>query len=105
MFFLKDSAIDFNGNEDPCKRLYTGQLLVQRVFVVVSVLCIPVMLFTKPAILYYENYKRSTIGVRLNNPTSDSRHLSVNGENGDHKSNGHGSNVITLEEETHEKVN
>jgi hypothetical protein len=78
--------------------------MVQRVFVVVSVLCIPVMLFTKPAILFYENYKRSAIGVRLNNP-SDSRHLSVNGENGDHKINGHGSNVITLEEETHEKVN
>ena len=26
MFFLKDSAVDFNGNEDPCKRLYTGQV-------------------------------------------------------------------------------
>ena len=27
MFFLKDSAIDFDGNFDECKRLYTGQVI------------------------------------------------------------------------------
>lgn len=71
---------------------------------VVSVFCIPVMLFTKPAVLFYENHKRILRGVPLNN-MGDSSHLSVNGEDSDHKmNNGHSSNVIVLEEETHEKV-
>lgn len=56
MFFLKSSA-----SENPCKQLYPGQEALQKVLIVVAVLCIPVMLLTKPLILYFRHKRKSQV--------------------------------------------
>ena len=75
--------------------------MVQRIFVIVSVLCIPVMLFVKPIVLFYQHKKKSALGSRLRNiPESSHVNLSINGEDSDEKyAKGHSSNVIQVEEE------
>lgn len=59
MFFLKDSSINMDGSINQCVVLYSHQHIVQTLFVIVAVLCIPVMLFGKPIYLYLEDKKKS----------------------------------------------
>ncbi|RNA00785.1 V-type proton ATPase subunit a -like protein, partial [Brachionus plicatilis] len=66
MFFFKSAA-----DEDPCKALYSGQSIVQKILIVLAVLCIPTMLLGKPIVLYLRHKRKSQIGQRL----SDSGHL------------------------------
>ena len=56
MFFLKTS-----GDEKPCSALYPGQDIVQKILIIVAVLCIPVMLLTKPLILYFRHKRKSQV--------------------------------------------
>lgn len=56
MFFLKSSA-----GENPCKALYPGQEGLQKVLIIVAVLCIPVMLVAKPLILYLRHKRKSQV--------------------------------------------
>ena len=62
MFFLKDSALNADGSHDPCKRIYPGQLTVQRIFLFLSLICIPVMLLVKPLYKLYQ-HKKSAQGI------------------------------------------
>lgn len=107
MFFLKDSAERSDGSIDPCKRLYPGQVHVQMVFVIVAVLCIPVMLLTKPLILRHRAKKQSQRGRRLHghsNPLT----LSLNGD-AEHEHEGstsakvNGNSIVHLEEHHEEE--
>jgi hypothetical protein len=59
MFFLKTSA------KNDCEVLYNGQLGLQRFLVIMSVLCIPVMLFVIPTLAYIRHKKKSERGIRL----------------------------------------
>lgn len=59
MFFLKDSSVNLDGSINECVVLYTHQHIIQTLFVIVAVLCIPVMLFGKPIYLYLEDKKKS----------------------------------------------
>lgn len=108
MFFLKDGTVTIVDGEkkyDECKRLYPGQHQIQMVFVIVAVLCVPVMLFTKPLLKLREHKKKSKYGVRFNGHTNP---LSVNGHSSDEDDKhekaqrlGHTSNsVLNLEDDT-----
>jgi V-type H+-transporting ATPase subunit a len=68
MFFLTSSSV---GDGNACKSLYTGQLTVQTILIILAVLCIPVMLLVKPIILYIRHKKKSQRGRRL----SDGGHI------------------------------
>jgi V-type H+-transporting ATPase subunit a len=59
MFFMKTSAVG------DCGLLYPGQHTVQEILIVLAVLCVPVMLFVKPVVLYMRHKKKSQIGNRL----------------------------------------
>lgn len=68
MFFLKDSSVeDIDGKThiNRCVILYPGQHYVQMAFVVIAMLCIPVMLFAKPIILYRKEQKKSKVNLLL----------------------------------------
>ena len=65
MFFLKDSSVRDDKSIDYCKRLYPGQHMVQTVFVIISMMCIPVMLLTKPLLLLKKNNDKKKHGNRL----------------------------------------
>lgn len=56
MFFFKSAAED-----DPCKALYSGQSIVQKILIVLAVLCIPTMLLGKPIILYLRHKRKSQV--------------------------------------------
>lgn len=108
MFFFKDST-SVAGSEKPdyCKQLYPGQAWVQRVFVVVAVLCIPVMLFAKPFILLQKHKQKSKYGRRFHNNggVSHTNPLSLNMSDDDIKTNGHSSttNIVEIHEEEEEE--
>lgn len=59
MFFFKSSATS------PCQILYPGQAGVQIFLILIALLCIPVMLFVKPTILYMRHKKKSQKGHQL----------------------------------------
>lgn len=61
MFFLKTS-----GTEKPCSALYPGQDIVQKILIIIAVLCIPVMLLTKPLILYFRHKQKSQVREKHN---------------------------------------
>jgi len=102
MFFFKSSASDEQSLYPGCKALYPGQEVVQNILIVVAVLCIPVMLLTKPLILYFKHKRKSQFGNRLAdeghvNPVAAHSNDNVSKENGsstkinannDHDSNG-----------------
>lgn len=76
MFFLKNSALDSDGNINQCLVLYSHQHTIQSIFVVVAVLCIPVMLFGKPIYLIQEHKKKTkNLSVR----SGDVRGIGSNG--------------------------
>lgn len=60
MFFLKSAA-----DEDPCKALYSGQSIVQKILIVLAILCIPTMLLGKPIILYLRNKRQSQVNFEF----------------------------------------
>ena len=63
MFFFHGTPKNSDGEIDYCKILYPGQSIIQRMFITLSFLCIPVMLFAKPFILFYRH--KHKIGVCL----------------------------------------
>ena len=74
MFFLKDSSKNTDGSTNDCVILYPGQHTVQTLFVIVAVLCIPVMLFGKPIYLFMEHRKK---GQNLSIRSGDIRRASI----------------------------
>lgn len=65
MFFLKSAATDETALYPGCKALYPGQDSVQKILIILAVLCIPVMLLTKPLILYFKHKRKSQFGKKL----------------------------------------
>jgi V-type H+-transporting ATPase subunit a len=60
MFFLKTSSLNDDGSVS-CRELYPGQAGLQKFLIVIAVLCIPVMLFGKPVVLYLRHKKKSQV--------------------------------------------
>lgn len=56
MFFLNSAA-----DENPCKALYSGQSIVQKILIILAILCIPAMLLGKPIILYLRHKRQSQV--------------------------------------------
>ena len=109
MFFFKDST-DVPGKDKPdyCKQLYPGQHYVQMIFIVVAVMCIPVMLFAKPLILWNRDKQKKKLGHRFHNRPAQmgfDNPLSLNMSDEDVKtvSNGHSSQQAHDEVEAEEE--
>lgn len=60
MFFFKSNA-----EPGSCQVLYPGQAGIQIVLILLALICIPVMLFVKPTILYMNHKKKTQKGQRL----------------------------------------